>query len=134
MANEFLAANNYTAMQTMARRLIEGLDTSVSVSITYRQQTAETYTPATGTSAPTVTNTAVTALRLVKHSDDAAQAGEAGRVTWLIEKRRLDTASVTEPSTADRIVDADSQVYEVTSWSLDAGRLYWIIHSDRVGT
>jgi hypothetical protein len=133
VADEAIPTATYTAMQTMTRRILEGQGSAISEAITYRQQTAETYDPEAATpSAPTVTNTAMTATRHTLTSD-GNQPDEAGMINFLIEKRRLDDASVTTPSTADRIVDEASVAYEVMAWSLDGARLFWSIKCRRVG-
>ena len=132
MANEAIPAAAYAQMQTIARTILEGCGSSVSVSITYSHQTARTVAPSTGAVTTTKTDTSVTASRLTngtKGSKSTENAmTEVGPVCYLVEKRRL----AFEPSKRDRITES-SKVYEVLEFSHDAAGLFWVFQCAKVG-
>lgn len=130
-------ADMRASLQTWMRNALEGVN-GVSVTVTYTQQTARTFAPTTGATTPTTTGTSMTASRLdfgtnSKKGLRDEQPAEWGPVAFLIEKRRLDDAGVTEPSKRDRITEG-STVYEVSEYSLDGGRLFWTLKCVKAGS
>jgi hypothetical protein len=130
MGNDALPANAYSFMQTMARLVIEG-SASASRSITYKRQTAETYSATAQTNTPTYSDTSLTALRHVASQEmlrgEQGAEPQTGLVVYQVEKRRL----TNEPSSSDRVVDG-SDTFEVLDHATDTAGLYWMIRCRKV--
>lgn len=105
------------------------VEPQVSVALTYRRYTGQTFTPSTGANTPTYTDTALRAVRVDVSAREVAAAGglyRQGDVRFLVP--RVVVAGVValpiEPAKDDRLV-VDGATYDLVDWASDQLGLTW---------
>ncbi len=125
---DFLTTDEASLMSADVAGLMD--DTTLSVSISYRDVGAPTFTPSTGAMTANETAYAIRAIRNVVSTRELAAAlgkFQQGDVRYLIARSDL---TIT-PSREDRIVDSDD-TYELIDWNTDPLRLVWRVYARKV--
>lgn len=132
VANEAIGTGTLAFMATMVDRIVTGLGSGASVSITYTQSTAKTVSATSDSISDTTSAASLTATQFGPFSKRTKEGYEAGQVVFRVTAADLATESITEPARTDRIT-VGSLVYEVADWRSDPIKSYYDILCNKVG-